>query len=77
MEKPCGEQPAVTQQGQEAGHVKPGVALAAGALPEVLVPEDDVPFPEMDVPALEAAEQVQAEVEEVSSTPLITLSARP
>ena len=36
----------------------PVAPLAAGALPDVLVPEDDLPIPYMDVPALEAAEQV-------------------
>ena len=69
MDRPFKEQPAAKRQ-RQAGGVEPNGALAARA-PQVLVPEhqdqDDVPTPDIDAQALEAAEKEQAGVEEVSS----------
>ena len=70
MDRPSAEQPAAKRQRQEGGGVEPDGALAAGA-PQVSVPEyqdqDDVPIPDVDAQALQAADKEQAGVEEVSS----------
>ena len=74
MDRPSEEQPAAKRQRQEAYGVEIGGA-AAGAPLKVLAPEhqdqDDVPAPDEDAKALEAAEREQAGVEEVSSRPLM------
>ncbi len=73
MDRPYEEQPAAKRQRQEAGAVEPDAALAAGALLEVVPPEhqDDVPTPDADAQAMEAAMKEQKEVEKVSSRPLM------
>lgn len=67
MDRPYEEQPAAKRQRQEAGGVEPDGALAAGALLEVVPPEhqDDVPTPDADAQAMEAAMKEQKEVEKV------------
>eukprot|EP00891_Asterochloris_glomerata_P003385 jgi/Astpho2/3385/Aster-x0158 len=65
MDRPYEEQPAAKRQRQEAGAVEPDGAHAAGALLEVVPPEhqDDVPTPDADAQAMEAAMKEQKEVE--------------